>query len=316
MNLDSLDFDIDLSFGVNQDIEDIINIDALKEYDPNTNKTSKYKDLDYIINKDIEIFTEFAEHLKTDLNNKAKINVLEDYRVLERDILVNRGVFYSESLIDVFKMFSRLKDSSLLRVDNRSFSGRYMLPIKLIDGRVYTYLGYNYDPQGSDTKYEMPNQKWINQYNLIGNLESISLYSGDIVYVTEGYFDALTLNSQWGVKSVCIFGSRLSLKQKTILNMIKGLGHVLIYIPDKDMSGQPISKDKIWDFVWNFPTQPNDGVKDINDYVQSHYIKKYAAIKKIDLISKGKIDIPIYKPSNIELQMRLNHNKIVYKSYI
>ncbi len=316
MDLESLDFDIDLNFGLSQDVDDIVDSNALKVHNPNTDKDIEHKSLDHIVNNDIEIFTEFVDYLKTDLNNKAKINILEDYRVLERNILVNRGVFYSENLIEVFQMYDKLKKSSLLRVDNRSFSGRYMLPIKLIDGRVYTYLGYNYDPQGGDTKYEMPNQKWINQYNLIGNLESISLYPGNIVYVTEGYFDAVTLNSQWGVKSVCIFGSRLSLKQKTILNMIKGLGHVLIYVPDKDISGQPISKDKIWDFVWNFPTQPNDGVKDINDYVQSYYIRKYSAVKKVDLISRGKIDIPIYKPTEIELQIKLNNNKIMYKSYI
>lgn len=309
--MNSIDFDIDLNFG-SQQVEDIINTEVLEQYAPTENP----KDLDRIIQKDIEIFTNFCNYLNKDNRNKNEINILEDYRVLERNILVNRGVFYSESLVEVFRMYNELKNTSLLRVNNRSFTGRYMLPIKLIDGRVFTFLGYNYNPEGSDTKYEMPNQKWINQYNLIGNLESINMYSGSIIYVTEGYFDAVTLNSQWHVKSVCIFGSRLSLKQRSILNILKGLGHVLIYVPDKDISGQSVVKDNIWDFIWNLPTKSNSNIKDVNDYVQSYYVEKYNSIKKVDLLGKGKIDIPIFKPNDLQLKLKLNDNILKYSKYV
>lgn len=272
-NGDNDTLDINLSFGntlgnpTGQKVSDILTFDM-----------STYNLTDRVYN-DISLYNKLKTSLSQDRETQSDIKELSKNRLIKSNVLSNKGIFYSRNIIDTMNRFEELRESSLGLITNSSFEERYMLPICLPNGDIFTYLGYDPFPEGR-TKYEIPNLKWVNQSNLIGNLDSIEKYGGTnkLIFVVEGYFDALVINSQWRQRSVCIFGNRLSSKQKSILYLFKQQGYQLIYIPDIDTAGEKISKNPYWDKVWNIPNRnSNIQVKDISDYVYSYLIEYHSS---------------------------------------
>lgn len=314
-SIDSLNFDIDLDFGKDLDNKFLSQTaDSVLNSNP-TNKVDSigadYKSLLYIsdfytkeIVKDIEIYSEYVKFISTDEENKSDIRNLEKYRSFPNKSLIRRGVSYSEDIPYLYERFDRFKESSLLKITNTAFTQKYLLPIKLPNGNTYTFMGYNPYPDYTGIKYEMPNQKWVNQSNLIGNLNSIFEYQSNFVYICEGYFDAITLNEYWNVPSFCIFGSKLTRTQLSVLNTIKTkYKKYYIYVPDSDTLNSNIVKHKVWDFIWKLPNVKDKTPKDVNDYV-SFYIaddnKDLNNVRFNDYVN----NIPIYKPSSDLLQYR------------
>lgn len=293
--------DIDLDFGKfeEQDVSSIVNV-SLREIDNSSHLSYTDDDLTKRISFDMEVFTELQkEYLEKDTQTIEDVKELAKFRWIKYETIKDKGIFYSDNIINSMARFPSLRKSSISSITNSSFEGRYMLPIKLISGEVFTYLGYNPYPQAYETKYEIPNLKWINQSNLIGNLDSINLYNGNNIYVTEGYFDALCINSQWNKKSICIFGNRISKKQQSILYLLKQKGHKLIFVPDNDEAGERTVTYKVWDNIWKIPSTSSRLPKDVNQYILAYLLDQYPEYKDREdiTIEFFKDNIPFHKES-------------------
>lgn len=219
----------------------------------------KYKDIDK------KLFTELKYHL---IENKifTYAESLSLMRGFKKDILNNRGIFYSKSPIDTLKEYPFLRESSIISNKNLLYIDTYIYPICNTKGEVLLHMGYTNTPTTSQHKYEISNSININQKNIIANLESLSLYDGEYIFVTEGYFDAIAINNTYSLKSIAILGSsKLTVPKRTILKELKNKGHKLIYLPDNDVSGEIVVNEPIWDYVIYYTS--DDSIKDFNDYI-------------------------------------------------
>lgn len=248
------------------------------------------------------------------------IYALENIRVFSKGSLSSRGMFYCESIPTLYAHYDFLSDSMIYATNNDAYTDRYMYPICLPNGTVFTYMGYSYEATRNDTlhKYEIPQVKYINQRTLLGNMESLSLYEGSVVYVTEGYFDALRINDEWNKKSVCIFGSTLTTRQRNLLYLIKQQGHILVYVRDMDEAGEKICLDPIWDDTFIIPSTK---YKDIDEYVREQYKDAYQSNLPVgfkayqhNLHSMGRLNINFYNENNLKCKLKIierNRGKIL-----
>lgn len=136
---------------------------------------------------------------------------------------------------------------------------RWVTPLRLPDGRVVSYIGWT---NGGGMKYLTCPTPWFNKrYLLFGVPEALRL-SRHYVYVVEGVFDCLALQSI-GVPCVSLMGSSCSpfqLEQLKLWKVVRG-------IPDRDILDKVISRDawKIGNYLtWNFQYP----CKDIDDMVE------------------------------------------------
>ena len=333
--------------------------DILGDYKPNTVNIRKniskeyenlmYKDNDHLrfIASDVELFTKLKEDVTKSDDTENDIWALENLRIFSKDFLKSRGFLYCKDVITLMNKFPYLKDSSVLQNFNDVYEDRYVYPICLPSGKVFTHMGYNverllhslnkvdknsnYVVSGIDveisklpSKYQIVSHLWVNQMNLIGNMESLGIYDGDIVYCVEGYFDALRINDEFGKKSIAILGSKLTSEKRTILYQLKRNGCTLVYIPDEDEAGlSDIINDNIWDYIYRNPIHvenrdDNFVVKDVDSYVVNEYLKNANILyRDIDLnvnlhdMYKNRIKIPFHEISMLDTIKSLR-NKNMY----
>ena len=105
------------------------------------------------------------------------------------------------------------------------------------------------------------------------------------IFVTEGPFDALAING------VALLTNNIHEQQAQIIN---GLGHQVIVIPDQDEAGgQLITKANEYNWHIAFPNWSND-VKDVADAV-SKYGKMFVLVDAIKTAVQGSIKVTIAK---------------------
>lgn len=205
--------------------------------------------------RDIAIFTEFKKICKADPQSKQDAMNLEIARRFTEGFLVERGVTYFD-LLHNLKDYEFLKHSSILTSTSDAYSERYLLPICTINGDVVTHMGYDRtNPRG---KYEVPRLPWIHQLRLLGNLESLGMYDGNEIYITEGMFDSYRVNEALGKKSIATLGARKSKTNRTVYDYLKRKGHRLIYVPDHNPAGIQAIQNYNWSDVYSYPYEHSD----------------------------------------------------------
>ena len=205
--------------------------------------------------RDIAIFTKYKEMCKKNPISIQDAKNLEISRRFKEGFLLERGVTYFDLLHDL-KNYEMLKYSSILTSSSDAYSGRYLLPICTINGDVISHMGYDRtNPRG---KYEVPRLSWIHQLRLLGNLESLGMYDGKEIYITEGFFDAYRINEVLGKKSIATLGARKSKSNRSIYDYLKRKGHRLIYVPDHNPAGIQAISNYDWDEVLTYPYEHSD----------------------------------------------------------
>ncbi len=261
---------------------------------------------------DVELYTRLKQEILSCPDEFGyDIECFEKYRASPPGSFKERGMFFSDSLIELLDRFPYLRDSSAvdIRIDYNVFDQRYIYYITLPSGDVYTVMGYSYlsNTDRNIPKYQEGGFQWAVQSEMVGNLESLSMYDGGDIYVCEGYFDALCINTEWGKKSIANLGSTVSKVKRKIYNKLKDMGHMLILVRDMDIAGQKLANDPIWDRVYSIPMK---NCKDVDDYRREFYLDKLFKTEeeKNTYIDKGidifqqRFDVPFY---NVTLEDRM-----------
>lgn len=257
-------------------VNDILNIDEVA--------SSQYKfqrnlpiniDIDTVIYNDMEIYNEVDKVIAEDELNTRAVNELAAFRVFKPDFLLKKHIVCADGL-GLLQRQKIFKYSSLAMTDNNFLTNKYLLPIRLPNGLVFTYMSY--DPNADINRYTMPSVKnnlrysYAHQGSMLGNLESLNI-GGNEIYCAEGFFDAYRLEESMGVPGIALLGSNLTKTKYRILREIKKkTGKRLIYVPDIDANkagtGNKLIGSDIWDNIFNFNLEFNtDKVyKDIDQY--------------------------------------------------
>lgn len=217
---------------------------------------SKYPNIDreYVL-KDIALFTEYRDFCKTDRQSIQDAHNLEIFRRFDKDFLSNRGVTYFDIFEDIDR-FPLLRHTSVITCSSDLYRGRYLLPICTINGDVMSHMGYDkFNPRG---KYEVSRVEWIHQKRMLGNLESLSMYDGNEIFIVEGFFDAYRINESMGKKSIATLGSRKSKTDAVMFDILKRKGHKLVYVPDHNDAGMNAIKNYKWDDIYAYPYEYGD----------------------------------------------------------
>lgn len=154
--------------------------------------------------------------------------------------------------------------------------GRYVLPIRDIQGQVIALVGW--DPQGGTRKYVTTPTLGFSRDVSFFNLDCYRLawekWNG-VVYLVEGIFDTLALRSL-GFAAIGNQGLEMSLLKTYMLTRFSKV----IAIPDNDNSGRSANpylnrfSGKSSKFVWRIENdhvfvQLPDGVKDVDELLKS-----------------------------------------------
>lgn len=231
-------------------------------------------DVPEVVRQDMEIFREVDKQVLDNQENNQFIKQLERFRNFKPGFLVNKKIIYAD--VNVFKRFPILKYSSLARTDNSMMEDRFLLPIRLPNGNIYTYMGYS---TGTINRYIMPKVKDVPRYNysnqssLFGNMESIRKDDPE-VYFAEGFFDAYRIESELGKSAVAMLGSKLTKNKERMLQTLKQRENKrFIYVPDFDENkagfDEYLLKSKLWDEIYNFNRGLEKEYKDIDQYYRT-----------------------------------------------
>lgn len=257
------------------DVSEFIDQDALER---ETFKTSsafvkEYHDIEPFIVKNIEINTIVKNDMISSGFNIGDSTELEDYRMFPRGFMQQRGVFYCPNIADLIPYYEILRYTDIYQITNDTYEERYMLPICLPNGHVFTHMGYCPPVvDASAFKYIMGNVPWVDQGNLIGHLESLSLYpNSKVIYVCEGMMDAYRLSDLFQSPALAILGANLTATKRGILSMLVAQGYSLIYVPDMDGAG--LNNHLINDPLFSNLIQIDKDTKDIDLMVKTYYFK-------------------------------------------
>lgn len=232
---------------------------------------------------DKKIFTEFKEYVVSKKDFQPSDDLAE-IRNIDKSILRKKGIFYSQSIMDICNRYPDFTKTSIPLTVGDLYTDRYIYPICNTKGEVLLHMGYTPTPKTYQQKYSLSNLSGGNQRNIIANFESFSEYEGNLVFVCEGYFDALALESLYHKKSIALLGSSLSTPKKAILQRLKEDGYKLVYIPDLDEAGKSLVNSKLWDIVCYYPKL--DRAKDFNDYLSICIQSNTNPINLLEYISK------------------------------
>ena len=184
-------------------------------------------------------------------------NSLISSRCVE-DMLISRG--YSDDH-PFYRTPPDFKYLSCIEGELSVLDGRWVTPIRYPDGRVCTLVGWN--PK-SDSKYlTLPVDEFSKKHLLFG-LDLALRTSTSYVYVVEGIFDCLALNSI-GIPSVSVMGSSISSYQLAQLGMYpKGR---VVGVPDRDICGRVVSGN-VWKLSRYLTWSVSYPCKDMDDMVE------------------------------------------------
>lgn len=259
-------------------LEELINIEYVNErYIISKEFLDKYKNYPHRVVKDIEIFSKLAKKMETDTRAISDADELERYRQLPKGSLRNRGIFYSEGL-ELVDIYPELKQSTFTETINNVYLGRYMLPMKLPNGDVFSYMGYA--PKSETDKYEVPKisqnreRNIFKQGNMLGNLDSLERYKdSNEIFIVEGYFDAVHLEVTINKPVIALLGSKVYDTKYALLKSIKEkYNKSFIYVPDFDISGtnKYLLSSNLWDEIYNYNSENTikEYYNDIDDFIK------------------------------------------------
>lgn len=145
------------------------------------------------------------------------------------------GVVKLRDDADVSKLRSIKSDLGLFS-EKGSFllEGRFIVPIKDLDGNVLTFVGWYPD----ERKYITLATKLFKRNYLLFGMEQLPY---DELVVVEGIFDSLHLRAN-GIPSVAVMGAEMSIVQREWCRLAKRVWA----IPDNDQVGRKVVKQDKW----------------------------------------------------------------------
>ncbi len=175
---------------------------------------------------------------------------LKEVGVFKVDYLSDITLFLPQITSEQFDQWGLLTESG-----DFILSGRYVLPIRSINGEVVALVGWH--PKGGSRKYVTTPTLGYSRDATFFNLDTYS-YSWDkwkgVVYLVEGIFDTLALRSL-GLPALGVQGLNLSsIKVQMLTRFSK-----VIVVPDNDRGGRSVnpytnsssgkSKKMIWKLI-------------------------------------------------------------------
>lgn len=240
----------------------------------------KYEDVIKVRKELTSFYDKVSSKLSTDnvilsLMKERGYTSEEMYNTL-KDIKITYVNYLSDLLLFADADGKQLKDWGLLdKNGNYLLSGRYVVPIRDIEGYICALVGW--DPQGGSRKYVTTPTLGFNRDTTFFNIDTytdMKYNNSDTVYVVEGIFDTLSLRSL-GLMAL----GNMGLQMSTIKSEILTRWGKVVAIPDNDRAGRtvnPITNTKDWKSakdVWDikndhvFVILP-EGVKDVDDFVK------------------------------------------------
>ncbi len=222
----------------------------------------KYPSIREFLVRDIALFTLYKYMMQEDeLANMDRHDLAINRRFDDR-FFKERGICYMDLSMEMAR-FPFLKRTSILTSESDCYMDRYLLPICTENGDVLTHMGY--DRTRDRGKYEIPRLPWISQVNLLGNLESLTMYDGMDIYICEGMFDAYRCNERLNSKAIATLGVTGSKVNRAIWDKLKRKGHRLIYVQDHNDAGLVGKSNYKWDDFLSYPQE----FTDYDDYWKS-----------------------------------------------
>lgn len=186
--------------------------------------------------KDVKLMTESYEIIKEGFAPES-LDMLCAFRNINLDANPESKILRDElerlnfgfsSMVDT----TRLHPALITKSGRYLQEGRFIIPIEDFAGNLLTLVGYFPDQR----KYITTNVPFYSKKTMLYNFKkayelSKREYSG-LVYVVEGYFDCIALQSL-GLPAVATLGSNVSMYKKTLLELFKKV----IAIPDGDAIG-------------------------------------------------------------------------------
>lgn len=261
----------------------------------------KYEDV-IRIRKELTLFYEkVCSKLSTDtviysLMSLRNYTTVEMYNTL-KEVGVTHISYISDMLLFADATETQLKEWGLLDSHgNYLLSGRYVVPIRDIEGYICALVGW--DPAGGNRKYVTTPTLGFSRDTTFFNIECATekKYNSDgTVYLVEGIFDTLSLRSL-GLFSLGNMGLELSSIKSEILTR---WGKV-VAIPDNDKSGKKVNpiinseedKSKEWKIHNDnvFIILPK-GVKDTDDFIRDYdCLEDLLGCKSASIIKRLKED--------------------------
>lgn len=150
--------------------------------------------------------------------------------------------FLEEYGVVKLKEDAKIEDLKQLKSDLGLFSekgnflldGRFIIPIKDLEGHVISFVGWYPD----DRKYITLATRLFKRNYLLFGMEQLPC---DKVIVVEGFFDSLHLRAN-GINSVAVMGAEMSLVQRQWCSLCKKV----YAIPDNDKIGRSTVKKDKW----------------------------------------------------------------------
>ena len=191
------------------------------------------------VNKDyndyLDSFTEYVNVLRQ-RSNKNMLKVLSDMRGISVQQLEEEGVFYIGDMVEMLlpNYLDKLEEFGVISTTNNKpiFHNRWVFPIKAVDGRVLSLVGYSNEAR---ERYVYGTGKYYRRNDVMYGLENLHLaYElGYAIYV-EGITDAVSIRDLGYKNTFAACGTRES---KIKMNMLNRCRYGIVRIHDRDKAG-------------------------------------------------------------------------------
>jgi DNA primase len=192
-----------------------------------------------------DLHSNFAKLAIATLNSKKGIEALEYLlkRGLNKEIIETFELGYISDRQDFSKILSSyntktIKESGIFVIRNGSylsrFNGRIVIPIKDKTGKIIAFSGRSI--HGEQPKYiNSPETSIFRKRETLFNLDNAKKDTNKMLFLVEGYFDAIVLSVHGFTPAVCTMGTSLSNEHVKIL---KNYFKEVLLIFDGDSAGK------------------------------------------------------------------------------
>lgn len=302
-------------------LQDIFNIDDIDSFKPTINSTQ-------IIQTPIKEYKQYNFNnaiKKANEDNFSKeitIKLLEKQRGLSQDIINKYQIIIAKSFIDI------LEDNKTLIPNNKMYAKQYRIILPYFDdeNNITYFTGEllnRSEPIGKKykVKLENGNYKELNKYKkLSGDIETpifneryIKQEESKTIFITEGIYDALSIEDIGEYKAIATTGTALTRLKKLISeNITKDICYILMF--DNDEIGQKTSKE-LEQYINNLDILCFNGVEYLKDYKELREYKDSNEMLLQDRKTFKKYIENLTTKGNILQKNKLNANMEKYETY-
>ena len=255
-------------------------------------------------------------------SKEITIKLLEKQRGLSQDIINKYQIIIAKSFIDI------LEDNKTLIPNNKMYAKQYRIILPYFDNEnnIIYFTGEllnRSEPIGKKyrVKLENGNYKELNKYKkLSGDIETpifneryLNQEESKIIFITEGIYDALSIEDVGDNKAIAITGTMLTRLKKLISeNITNNVCYVLMF--DNDDTGQKASKE-IEQFIKDLDILCFNGVEYLEEYKELRDYKDSNEMLLQDRKTFKKYIEKLTTKGNILIKNNLNANMEKYETY-